>query len=115
MGDEAAFCMRCACSLNASIVAAAGSKLHFPIPIVTSRIASYRLILGFSPHWMCSIALIFGILGLRDSKKKKSHGALRAYFALSSGLIFSILYTIIIFNIENWRAFFLLNRLAKGT
>lgn len=107
--ENAAFCAKCGCLLKGGDVMEHENLIHLLVPVDTSL---YCIISGYLGLFavlgiFAPLAVIFGILGLRESKKKKLHGALRAYFALSSGLIFLALYAILFFNIENWRTFFL--------
>ena len=96
--DNAAFCWKCGCSLKDDAV----NVNHFLVPVDTSV---YCIIAGYLGLFsvlgiFAPLAVIFGILGLRDSKKKKLHGAFRAYFGLILGLIFTVLHVTVLYAVS---------------
>lgn len=96
--NDSKVCFRCGTQLSQEIDIEDSSGTHLLIPINTSIyciIAGYlglfSVLLIFAP-----LAILFGILGIRDVKKKKIHGTGRAYFALIMGVTFTIIFLTLI-------------------
>lgn len=99
--NDSKVCFRCGTQLSQEINIEDLSDLHYLIPVNTSIyciIAGYlglfSVLLIFAP-----LAILFGILGIKDVKKKKTHGIVRAYFALIMGVTFTIILLAVIISV----------------
>jgi len=95
VNDNATVCVKCGCAVGNVSVQKLGDNaaVRMLIPVGRSGLAIAAGYLGLLAPGLAPVALIVGILALRDLRKHPDkHGKGRAWFGIIMGAIFSLLY-----------------------